>query len=45
MLAVPAVVKYDITSEMQKYTKSSGTVSVQLRLILGHVHKIVKSGY
>jgi len=30
MLAVPAVAKYDITSEMQKFTKSSGTVSVKL---------------
>jgi hypothetical protein len=31
MLAVQAVGQYDITSETQKFTKSSGTVSVQLR--------------
>jgi len=31
MSAVLAVAKYDITSEMQKYTKSGGTISVQLR--------------
>ena len=44
-VTVPAVVKYDMKSEMQKYIKEVVQFLCNCKLLLRNVRKIVKSGY